>query len=135
MSSNLISPRLHVDRVAYSLNCELTHPDGSVIERGMGFRFDCDASGNVNESALYPAGLANLKALRAGTISATRLTVERRAYVEHVPAVCRCECGKAVTLHDGWSNACDCGLEFNGSGQLLAPRAQWGEETGEQGNW
>ena len=33
---------------------------------------------------------------------------------------------------DGFTNTCDsCGQDFNGSGQALAPREQWGEETGE----
>jgi hypothetical protein len=26
----------------------------------------------------------------------------------------------------------NCGTEYNGAGQILAPRYQWGEETGEQ---
>jgi len=26
---------------------------------------------------------------------------------------------------------CECGRDYNMSGQLLAPRAQWGEDTGE----
>lgn len=133
--SNLISRRQHIDRVSYSLVCEHVDASGKVRERGCGFRFDCDAQGNVDESAMFPAGLANLRAIRSGAIPCTPLTVERRTYVEHVPAVCRCECGKPVTLHSGWSNECDCGLEFNGSGQLLAPRSQWGHETGEEGTF
>lgn len=46
-------------------------------------------------------------------------------------AVLRCGCGRAVTLDDPMTNTCDCGQEYNGSGQHLAPRSQWGEETGE----
>lgn len=41
-----------------------------------------------------------------------------------------CVCGKAVGL-DGFTNECECGRDYNSSGQLLAPRSQWGEETGE----
>lgn len=135
MNSNLVSPRRHIDRVSYSLVCEHVDASGKVRERGCGFRFDCDAEGNVDESAMHPAGLANLRGIRSGAIPCTPLTVERRPYVEHVAAVIRCECGKHVTLCDSWANECDCGLEFNGSGQLLAPRSQWGEETGEQGDF
>lgn len=48
-------------------------------------------------------------------------------------AVCKCECGAEVELHDSWSNDCHkCGREYNMSGQELAPRNQWGEETGEK---
>lgn len=43
----------------------------------------------------------------------------------------RCSCGCELTLYDGWANGCDCGIEYNGSGQTLAPRSHWGEETGE----
>jgi hypothetical protein len=44
----------------------------------------------------------------------------------------RCDCGTNLTLHDWWSNECNCGTEYNGAGQRLAPRSQWGEETGER---
>ncbi len=42
---------------------------------------------------------------------------------------CDC-CGKRVEL-TGFTNTCDCGADYNSFGQLLAPRSQWGEETGE----
>jgi len=31
----------------------------------------------------------------------------------------------------GFTNTCRCGADYNMSGQQLAPRSQWGEETGE----
>lgn len=41
-------------------------------------------------------------------------------------------CTAKITLSSGWANTCpSCGSEYNGSGQRLAPRSQWGEETGE----
>ena len=46
------------------------------------------------------------------------------------PAEGCCECGKLVTL-TSFTNTCDCGRDYNMSGQQLAPRSQWGEETGE----
>jgi len=42
----------------------------------------------------------------------------------------KCDCGREVLLY-GFTNTCDCGRDYNMSGQLLAPRSQWGEETGE----
>lgn len=40
------------------------------------------------------------------------------------PETIRCHCGEALTLDSAWANTCDlCGREYNGSGQLLAPRA------------
>jgi len=49
-----------------------------------------------------------------------------------VPKV-TCPRGTEVELWDTMTNSCDCGCgaEFNGSGQRLADRSQWGEETGE----
>lgn len=47
------------------------------------------------------------------------------------PPIVECPgCGKPVKLHDS-ENDCSCGNLFNAFGQLLAPREQWGEETGE----
>jgi hypothetical protein len=39
----------------------------------------------------------------------------------------RCVCGREVEL-TGNTNSCDCGREYNWSGQELAPRDQWGWE-------
>ena len=54
-------------------------------------------------------------------------TVTRRisGYVEVV-----CGCGKTVDC-TGFTNTCSCGKDYNWNGALLAPRDQWGEETGE----
>ena len=47
------------------------------------------------------------------------------------PAIGLCVCGQKVEL-DGFTNTCDsCGRDYNSSGQMLADRSQWGEETGE----
>ena len=46
------------------------------------------------------------------------------------PAIGECSCGRHVAL-TGFTNTCDCGADYNMSGQRLAPRSQWGEETGE----
>lgn len=42
----------------------------------------------------------------------------------------KCDCGTTVYL-SGFTNTCRCGRDYNSFGQLLAPRSQWGEETGE----
>lgn len=42
----------------------------------------------------------------------------------------QCDCGRTVTC-DSFTNTCSCGRDYNWSGDLLAPRDQWGEETGE----
>jgi hypothetical protein len=51
--------------------------------------------------------------------------------VRRIPVV-TCGCGTEVWCYNSWANDCDgCGTEYNGSGQRLAPREFWGEETGE----
>lgn len=45
-------------------------------------------------------------------------------------SVIACSCGQEV-LCMNFTNTCDCGADYNMSGQQLAPREQWGEETGE----
>lgn len=52
----------------------------------------------------------------------------RHSYTQ--PAVGECACGEHVDLGH-FTNTCECGRDYNMSGQLLAPRSQWGEETGE----
>ena len=41
-----------------------------------------------------------------------------------------CHCGRHIYL-DSFTNTCECGADYNSAGQELAPRSQWGEETGE----
>jgi hypothetical protein len=59
------------------------------------------------------------------------LGVGERSWSYADPAVIRCDCcGEPVELH-GFTNTCECGADYNMSGDMLAPRSQWGEETGE----
>lgn len=51
-------------------------------------------------------------------------------YREVLRNVGLCECGHQVKLLE-FTNTCVCGRDYNASGQLLAPRSQWGGETGE----
>jgi hypothetical protein len=42
----------------------------------------------------------------------------------------KCACGRKVECR-GFTTTCECGADYNWNGDLLAPREQWGEETGE----
>ena len=42
----------------------------------------------------------------------------------------RCDCGEEVVCAY-FTNPCDCGADYNMSGERLADRSQWGWETGE----
>lgn len=49
-----------------------------------------------------------------------------------VPGLMKCDCGAELEMYrPGADIDCDCGRSYNSGGQLLAPREQWGEETGE----
>jgi hypothetical protein len=43
----------------------------------------------------------------------------------------RCDCGTYVWCPEFTNTCYKCGADYNGSGQRLADRSQWGEETGE----
>jgi hypothetical protein len=48
------------------------------------------------------------------------------------PVGIKCDCGCLLSWSPGYDETCDrCGTEYNSSGTQLAPRHQWGEETGE----
>jgi hypothetical protein len=97
---------------------------------GCGFAFPCNADGVVEQNGLW---WARLKACRSGTVDGKPIGpayVERDKHTYRIPAVGRCGCGRTLDLR-GFTNTCDCGRDYNCVGQELAPRSQWGEETGE----
>lgn len=100
---------------------------------GRGFSFDCGKDGVIDTANLAPAGMANLAKCQAGFSDGARIIYDgivrvERSYTE--PAIGLCDCGEQVALSN-FTNTCACGADYNSSGQLLAPRYQWGEETGE----
>lgn len=104
-----------------------------VGETNCGFAFDCNKAGVVNVEALRPASKANYEACLTGQVGTRKVVdcgVQKREHSYTEPTVGRCPCGRHVELAN-FTNTCDCGRDYNMSGQELAPRAQWGEETGE----
>jgi hypothetical protein len=94
-----------------------------------GFQFPCDANGKIEP--LQPAGQENLDKCLNGTYNVVDAGVIKFEHSYTTPAVCECACGCEVEL-SGFTNTCDrCNRDYNMSGQLLAPRECWGEETGE----
>jgi hypothetical protein len=100
---------------------------------GAGFSFDCDKDGNVDLKALQkkPAAFKNYQDCITGAIEVEDHGIHRYSWNYVEPAIGLCPCGCKVEL-DSFTNTCDgCERDFNMSGQELAPRSQWGEETGE----
>jgi len=97
-----------------------------------GFDFPCNADGHIIEP-LNQAARENYEACLTGMVRGTPVVrAGMRTYTNsyRIPAVGRCQCGRLVDLY-GFTNTCDCGRDYNMDGSLLAPREQWGDETGE----
>lgn len=99
---------------------------------GSFYSFPCDAEGNCEPFACPEAAINYTRCLQQvtdGTLIDKGVQSWGQTYF--VPAVGRCHCGTEITL-DSFTCTCDdCGRDYNQSGQELAPRWQWGEETGE----
>lgn len=97
-----------------------------------GFGFPCDVSGEVLEPSNNCAK-DNYRKCLTGEVDGHRvydLGVKRYEHTYLEPAIGLCECGEEVELRN-FTNTCECGADYNTSGQRLAPREYWGEETGE----
>lgn len=97
---------------------------------GAGFSFECDKEGNLI-GELSELGRKNYEMCMAD--KGQRLIdngVRDYSHTYWSPAILKCDCGRKVAL-EGSTNTCDCGADYNLGGQRLAPRSQWGEETGE----
>lgn len=98
-----------------------------------GYSFPCDAQGALAPDLQEPAREAYEQCLQ-GAVDGRAIVDLGVCPQEHSrwePAAGRCSCGAEVELY-GFTNTCDvCGADYNSAGQLLAPRCQWGEETGE----
>lgn len=97
-----------------------------------GFCFSCDEQGDILPG-LNPDAQANYKRAMAmvkrGEMRDLGVSEERHRGWK--PRIGLCDCGKQVHL-EGFTNTCHgCGADYNHAGQRLAPRSQWGEETGE----
>ncbi len=101
--------------------------------RGTGFGFPCNQFGMLYARNYY--GLMNDDAKRnykhaMSGIDSEPPVVKSYQWKNVIQRIGLCECGEEVILDD-FTCPCICGLDYNSAGQLLAPRQQWGEETGE----
>lgn len=103
-----------------------------VDDPGSGFFCPCSSDGTIDWDALNPAARKNIQDCLDRAIPGLVYdgVVPYVISVQH-DTVILCACGKPLELSDGFLNTCSCGRDYNGAGQLLAPRHQWGEETGE----
>ncbi len=104
-------------------------------DKGCGYSFNCDENGNIDIESMNPDAKANYECCLAGVdergerIKFNGVRQSEHSWIED--AIGLCDCGEEVEL-GGFTNTCEkCGTDYNSSGQRLAPRSQWGEETGE----
>lgn len=126
----IIQPRKHHREVFLRLAFR------SVQSLGCGWSFECDDQGNVDVESLNSAARRNYDICVTGRDEDRDedircIGVERNVHSWVEPAIGQCDCGDEVVL-DGFTCTCErCGADYNSSGQRLAPREQWGKETGE----
>jgi len=125
----IISRREHHEQRVYERKFDY------VGHKDWGFGFPCDEHGVIDVAGLHPCGQDSLRQCLTGVINGK--PVVDRGIVSWLtrwtdPAIGLCDvCGDRVVLK-GFTCTCDkCGADYNMSGQRLAPREQWGEETGE----
>jgi hypothetical protein len=119
---NIIKESKRVNVEAYALVFEWDD------EIGGGFSFPCDKNGTLLLDKMPPAAQENLKKCQSGEYVTVARGIRDYSYTYPEFAQGRCSCGRIVELIDPMTNTCECGLEYNGGGQLLAPRSQWGDE-------
>ena len=98
---------------------------------GAGFGFRADGDGNVDVESLPEPARCNYEACISGEFDVTGPEIQTLSWAWTEPARGRCVCGNVVEL-SGFTNGCDrCGRDYDIRGNELAPREQWGWETGE----
>jgi hypothetical protein len=97
-----------------------------------GFSFECDSEGRIDFEKMNPCAKENFQKCKDNSFSKPivfmGLEETKISYVQERIGLCRC--GKEVYLSN-FTNTCECGIDYNSAGQELAPREQWGEDTGE----
>jgi hypothetical protein len=122
--SKIISERKTVEEIYYRLDFE--YPN----EKGCGFSFPCDKDGNLSDD-MQQAAIDNYNWCIANPDKINNLGVQKHINRYRQPAILLCDCGEKIELY-GNTNTCDkCEADYNMFGQKLAPRSQWGYETGE----
>lgn len=102
---------------------------------GAGYSFNCNEKGEIDTEGMNPAAKENYEYCLAGCnergeiIKPGGVRKSEHTWIEE--AIGECDCGTEVELGH-FTNTCEnCGADYNSSGQQLAPRSQWGMETGE----
>jgi hypothetical protein len=99
----------------YSLSFEWSHQPGS------GFSFACTKKGNLILSETPIPALENLLKCLNGEYDVIPQGVINCSYTYVESAQLQCDCGELIDLVNFRNTCSECALEYNMSGQLLAP--------------
>lgn len=116
----ILSPEIRVELSEYNQSFSYTD------EPGAGYSIPCFKDGSLTPKNQKTFDYVKLQdnLIYNGILERTRSFNE--------PGSIKCVCGEEVWLGNIMTNTCEkCGRDYNIGGQLLAPRYQWGEETGE----
>lgn len=120
----IIRKRERKTKIEYNLSFSWKHDPSS------GFSFPCDEKGKLL-LPLSKAAEANYNNCINGKYDVINEGIRKHSWTYTEPSIGLCSCGEEVYL-DSFTNTCDkCERDYNIQGQELAPRSQWGEETGE----
>lgn len=125
----IISERQRIESVTFEHFFQWNNSLGEYSQGGFGF--PCNEDGEYDIDAMHQAARQNMAECLFGGKDVTYQGIQRFEHSYSEPAIGQCPCGCEVSL-DSFTNTCeDCGRDYNMSGQELACRSQWGEETGE----
>lgn len=123
--ARIISEREHKSGTDYFLEFPILDLEGSW------YSFECNADGVVDIESMPEVRRDNYHKCINGEHSVGPGKVNGYPWQYTEPAILECDCGCEVRL-ERFTNTCDkCNADYNTAGQRLAPREQWGEETGE----
>lgn len=120
----IISKRQRIESVSYQQGWNWNSGGG-------GFSFPCNEKGEIDLSTMGEAGKRNLANCIFGVIDVHYTGIETYHHSYSEPAIGKCRCGCEVVLASFTNSCFRCDRDYNMSGQELAHRSQWGEETGE----
>jgi len=98
-------------------------------DRRSGYRFPVDE--NDQPYTDNEAAADNLRKCLNGELDVIDMGIIEDSWTVKHPAILRCDCGHELMLQSPTNTCVECEADYNMSGQRLAPREQWGEETGE----
>lgn len=125
MVKKMLSDRKTVEQIEYRLEFDY------IPDRGSGYSFDADASGNVRFSPEYEEMQRRNYRCCMENPDYSGPHFRKRRYTYHEPATAICECGEKIALEDQYMGASECpgcGRWHNMFGQTLVDPKYWEQD-------